>query len=94
MVEWSTVDGRNAGNISLIALSTCGWCRKCKRLLEKEGVAFRYIYVDLIPSEHKNRFKETELKPWNPRLTYPTLIVNEQAIIGFEEDDIRKALSK
>ena len=41
------VDGKNAGNVLLFALSTCGWCGKTKELLKELGIAFDFVYVDL-----------------------------------------------
>lgn len=39
------VDGENKGNIVLFALSTCGWCKKTRMLIEDLGVEYDYIYV-------------------------------------------------
>ncbi|MFQ5905703.1 MAG: glutaredoxin family protein [bacterium] len=42
------VEGKKKGDVLLYALSTCGWCRKTKRLLEKLRVEYDYVYVDLL----------------------------------------------
>ena len=47
MVKKEHVEGENKGKILLYALSTCGWCRKTRQLLDDLGVAYDYIYVDL-----------------------------------------------
>ena len=46
------VNGENRGKILLYALSTCGWCKKTKGLLNKLGVEYSYIYVDLVEILH------------------------------------------
>jgi glutaredoxin-like protein NrdH len=34
-----------------------------------------------------------EVKKYNPRLTFPTIIIDgDRVIIGFQEDEIKKAL--
>ena len=37
------VKGENKGKITLYALSTCGWCKKTKKLLDDLGVEYHYI---------------------------------------------------
>ena len=86
------VEGKDHGPVLLYALSTCGWCRKTKELLQVLGVAFDYIYVDLLPpTEQENALKEVEV--FNPRCSFPTLVIGgERSIVGFREDEIREAL--
>jgi glutaredoxin-like protein NrdH len=86
------VDGDDCGDIMLYALSTCQWCRKTKDLLTELGVAFDYVYVDLL----EGRELETtfdEVKRYNPRVSFPTLVIGERCIVGFQEETIREALS-
>lgn len=86
------VDGETRGDIILYAISTCGWCKKTKSLLNRLGVQYRYIYVDLLGKEEKERITN-EVKNWNPQCNYPTLVIdNKKCIIGFKEDEIREAL--
>ena len=49
------VAGKNVGKIMLYALSTCGWCRKTRDLLESLGVEYDYVYVDLLSGEDRER---------------------------------------
>ncbi len=86
------VAGKNKGKIMLYALSTCGWCRKTKELLDKLGLEYSYTYMDLIEGKEKeNALKD--LKKWNPRYSYPTIVVNDKkCIVGFKEDEIKKAI--
>ncbi len=87
------VAGRDAGHIMLYALSTCVWCAKTKKLLDELGVDYNFEYVDHLPNEEKERAMK-EVKVWNPRCSFPTLVINkEKCIIGFKEDEIRGALS-
>ena len=87
------VDGVNKGKIMLYALSTCGWCRKTRMLLEDLGVEYEYIYVDLLEGDERNEIVE-QVKKWNSDLSFPTLVIdNDKTIIGFNEEGIKEALS-
>ena len=85
------VKGKNKGKIMLYALSTCVWCNKTKQLLTDLGVEFNYIYVDLLEGDDKDKTMN-EVEKWNPRCSFPTLVINDKCIVGFKEDEIREAL--
>lgn len=85
------VDGDDRSDILLYALSTCQWCRKTKDLLTELGVAFDYIYVDLLEGRELENTLD-EVKQYNPRCSFPTLIIGERCIVGFQEKVIREAL--
>ena len=94
MIEVEHVNGENKGKIMLYALSTCGWCRKTKELLDELGVEYDYIYVDQLEGAEKDDTID-EVKKWNPRCSFPTLVIDdEKCITGFKEDEIREAFSK
>jgi glutaredoxin len=86
------VDGQNKGKVVLFALSTCGWCKKTRMLLEDMEVEYEYIYVDLLEGDERQEIIE-RLKKWNPKLSFPTLVLNdEKTIVGFNEDEVRENL--
>lgn len=86
------VDGENKGKLVLYALSTCGWCKKTRMLLEESGTEYEYIYVDLLEGDELKEIVE-QIKKWNPSLSFPTLVVNDEiAIVGFREDEIKRAI--
>ncbi|MFW6122094.1 MAG: glutaredoxin family protein [Petrotogales bacterium] len=85
------VEGENKGNVMLYAISTCGWCKKTKKLLRNLGVAYNFVDMDLLDDDEKKEV-EKEVKECNPKLTYPTLKVNDDCILGFKEDKIKEAL--
>ena len=83
------IDGRDKGNVELYALSTCVWCKMTKALLEKMDVGFDYVYVDQLQGDEKEKALE-ELKRWNPKCSFPSLVVNgEKCVIGYKEDEIK-----
>jgi glutaredoxin-like protein NrdH len=86
------VNGKNKGNILLYAISTCGWCKKTKQLLNELGVAYTFIDVDLAGTEEKKKI-DKEVQKWNPQRNYPTIVINDKkGIVGFKEQEIREAL--
>jgi glutaredoxin len=86
------VEGRKAGKLMLYAISTCPWCRKTKALLDELGVEYSYIDVDLVPEEEEDKINQ-EVERWNDRLSFPTLVIDdEEVIIGFQEEKIRQIL--
>ncbi len=91
-MKFEHVDGQEKGDMLLFALSTCGWCKKTRLLLEEMGVAYNYVYVDLTEGEERNEIIEN-LKKWNTSLSFPTLVLNnEKSIVGFDKDTIVEEL--
>lgn len=92
MAEIEHISGKNKGKIFLYALSTCIWCRKTKELLGEIGVEYSYVFVDKLDSSDREQQME-ELSKWNPRCSFPTLVINnEKCITGFKEEEIRAEL--
>ncbi len=86
------VEGKNKGNIVLYALSTCGWCKKTRMLLEELGIEYDYVYVDLTEGAERSKVIE-DVQKWNPQLSFPTVVINNKdVIVGFKEDEIREKL--
>ena len=56
------------------------------------GVAFDYIYVDLLKGEERAE-AVTEVKKYNPSTSFPTLVIGEKCIVGLREKEIKEALS-
>ncbi len=84
------VDGRKNGAVMLYALSTCVWCKMTKKLLTELGVAFDYSFVDLLQGAEQEE-AIAEVKKVNPSGSFPTLVVDGRAIVGYQEAKIREA---
>ncbi|MFQ5909211.1 MAG: glutaredoxin family protein [Thermoplasmata archaeon] len=86
------VEGSNRSrDVTLYALSTCPFCRKVKALLKNHDVAYDFVDVDLQPRGERKRLR-MDLMKYNPRCSYPTLVVNDEVVIGYREDRIREVL--
>ncbi|NLT21447.1 MAG: glutaredoxin family protein [Syntrophorhabdus sp.] len=87
------VEGKDKGSLALYALSTCVWCKMMKGFLAKMGIGYDYVDVDTLADEEKAQ-TIAELKRWNPKCSFPSLVVNgEKCVIGFNEDTLRQALN-
>ncbi len=77
-------------SVFLYTLSTCGWCRKTKALLQELGVAYDYVDVDQQEGSNRELAKQEVLK-WNPACSFPTIVVDgKDCVVGFQEDKIRE----
>jgi hypothetical protein len=48
--------------------------------------------VDLVEDNERDQVMD-EVKKWNPRCSFPTLVINDKVcIIGYKEGDIKEAL--
>jgi glutaredoxin-like protein NrdH len=88
------VNGKKIGEILMFTLSTCVWCMKTKKLLKDLGVEYSYIDVDLLDEKFLHEV-EHEFKHWNPKMSFPTIVINKKnCVVGFREDEIRKLLNE
>jgi glutaredoxin-like protein NrdH len=86
------VDGVKKSNIVLYALSTCGWCKKTKALLNDMQADYHYVDVDLLGDADKEE-AVAEITKWNPDCSFPTLVVdNKSCIVGFDVEKIKEAI--
>lgn len=77
--------------IHLYTLSTCGWCKRTKRFLEEHKVDAQITDVDLLEGEEKEEAR-AEVAKHNPRRSYPTLVIDDQVIVGYDEERMKELL--
>lgn len=83
-----------ADNVFLYALSTCIHCKNTKKFLESSNVDFDYTYVDKLSGQEREDVLN-EVKKYNPKLSFPTLVIDDsKVIVGFKKDEILEALQK
>jgi glutaredoxin-like protein NrdH len=93
-MELTHVKGKKTCDIKLYALSTCGWCKKTKKLLNDRGIDYSYVDVDLLDDEDNARAME-EVERWNPSGSFPTVVINgQQCIPGYKPDELLKAIGE
>jgi glutaredoxin-like protein NrdH len=85
------VPGKNKGKVMIFTLSTCGWCKKTKALLNELEVEYDYCDVDLLEGDEQEE-AVAQMGKYNPATNFPTIVLSSgKAIIGFKEDEIRRA---
>lgn len=73
-------------------LSTCGWCKRTKQFLDKHNVEYDLHYVDLLSGQKRQQVLE-EVKRWNPRTSFPTVVVDDETVVvGYREDELKEVL--
>ena len=93
MVETKHVAGKDKGEILIYTLSTCIWCKKTKALLKEMGIAYDYIDVDMLDEKEADAI-EKEISKWNPKGSFPTLVLKgRKCIVGYDEAALQKELS-
>ena len=78
-------------DVRVFSLSTCSHCRAVKKLLGKCGVKYEFTDVDQLDGEERKAILE-DVRKFNPRCSFPTIVIGETVIVGFKEDEVRSAL--
>lgn len=77
--------------VKMYTLSTCGHCKATKKFLDECSVKYDFQDIDLLSEEERNTILE-EVRRFNPRCTFPTIIIGKKIIVGFKEQALREAL--
>ena len=85
-------ENTRARPIILYGLQTCGHCKSVRKMLQDRGVNFKTVYVDMLVGDERNTTMR-QLKRLNPAVSFPTLCVGEEIIVGFKKDAIEAALA-
>lgn len=78
--------------IKIYTLSTCVHCKNVKKFLADCSVKFEFEDVDLLTGSDREAIL-AEVRKFNPRCTFPTIIIGDRVIVGFREDEIKEALN-
>ncbi len=77
--------------IKIFSLSTCSHCKSTKKLLSDCTVKYDFVDVDLLEGDERKAILE-DVKKFNPKCSFPTIIIGQKVIVGFKEKEIREAL--
>ncbi len=77
--------------ITIYSLSTCSHCKSTKKLLSNCTVRYDFVDVDLLEGEERQAILE-DVKKFNPKCSFPTIIIGDTVIVGFKEKEIKEAL--
>jgi glutaredoxin-like protein NrdH len=77
--------------VKMYTLSTCSHCKATKKLLNDCAVKYEFTDVDLLSGEEKAAVI-ADVRKLNPRCSFPTIIIGDKVIVGFDEAAIKEAL--
>ena len=78
-------------DITMYTLSTCSHCKATKKFLSDCGVKYEFMDVDLLDGAERKAILE-DVRKFNPRCSFPTIVIGETVIVGYKEDQIKEAL--
>ena len=79
--------------IMVYTLSTCSHCKDVKKLLTAHGVDYDSLEVDLLEGDERKTVIE-EIRGHNPKVTFPTTIIDGEVVVGNKEDRIKELLNR
>ena len=88
-LEFTGEQGKDIGKeLTLYALSTCGFCKSALRFLRKHKVAFQYLYIDQLEDSTKKMLKAELKETYGERPMYPFLVIDDKDhIVGFDDKE-------
>jgi len=78
-------------DVKVFSLSTCSHCKSTKKLLSDCTVKYDFVDVDLLEGDERKAILE-DVRKFNPKCSFPTVIIGETVIVGYKEDKIKEAL--
>ena len=86
--EWTIIEGKgNPEDLTLLSLSTCGFCGSAQKYLDERGLAYRVLELDHIPVEDKTQIKSEFRDKFGRRPSFPTLVIEgDRFLVGFIKD--------
>jgi glutaredoxin-like protein NrdH len=79
--------------VILYALSTCSHCKAVKSMLDRYDVEAEVIDVDRLDKDRRSEVLKNVRKV-NERMSFPTLVVGEDVVVGDKTDRIKSILEK
>jgi glutaredoxin-like protein NrdH len=77
--------------VKVFSLSTCSHCKSTKKLLNECTVKYDFVDVDLLEGDERKAILE-DVRKFNPKCSFPTVIIGEKVIVGYKEKQIKEAL--
>ena len=75
---------RDCGNVTIYALSTCGFCRMAMDFLKANSIKFRYVYMDELDYNVRVSIKSELERTYKKSIAYPFMVLeNDECTVGF-----------
>lgn len=77
--------------VKIFSLSTCSHCKAAKKFLSDNRVAYEFVDVDMLTGAERKAAPE-EVGRYNPGYSFPTILIGDDVIIGFQAGEMKNAL--
>jgi len=87
-LEFTNEEGeKNPCDITVYALSTCGFCKRGLAFLRDNNLKFKFIYVDQLAQDLRMRTKKELSDKYKERIGFPFVVVDNgnKILVGFKE---------
>ena len=78
-------------DVKIYSLSTCSHCKAAKKFLGECTIKYEFVDVDMLEGDERRAIIE-DVKKFNPRCSFPTVIIGDKVIVGYKEKEIKEAL--
>jgi glutaredoxin-like protein NrdH len=78
-------------DVKIYSLSTCSHCKAAKKFLGECTIKYEFVDVDMLEGDERKAIIE-DVKKFNPRCSFPTVIIGDKVIVGYKEKEIKEAL--
>jgi glutaredoxin len=88
------VEGKDNGQeITVFSLSSCQWCKRCKKFLKDKNVKYRYVDLNQIDPGEKIKLLKYLREKYKPdRIAYPFLVCDDKFVIGYDPNKYEELL--
>ena len=89
LIKFINVPGKNTRHqVTLYALSTCGFCKRAIVFLKANSIDFKVVFVDKLEKKAVGDLREElKKKSDSQHVAYPFLISeDEKFLVGFDEE--------
>ncbi len=79
-------------DVNVYALSTCIHCKNAKKYLDECGIKYNCVFVDRLAGQERTDTIAI-VKEHNPAVSFPTILIGDSVVVGFNKEKIDKALN-
>jgi len=84
-------ESKTQPEVKIYSLSTCSHCKAAKKFLGECTIKYEFVDVDMLEGDERRAIIE-DVKKFNPRCSFPTVIIGDKVIVGYKEKEIKEAL--
>ena len=80
-------------DLTVYALSTCGFCKRAIKFLKDNSIKFKYVYFDDLESDLQSKIQEALDAQFRQGLSFPFLVIDgNKCLVGFDQEEWEEKL--